>query len=155
MPACLVMSNSPQPLDCSPPGSSVHGVFQARILEWVAISFSRGSSRPREWTSVSYVFCILGRFFIHWAIRKCLTLCDPHGLYGPWNSPGQNTEVDSHSLLQGIFQELNWGLLAGRFFTSWATREAHTICIPEENGGTVKEFNWEQFNKGTVYRISN
>ena len=36
------------PMDCSPPGSSVHGVFQARILEWVAISFSRGSSQPRS-----------------------------------------------------------------------------------------------------------
>ena len=36
------------PLDCSPPGSSVHGIFQARILEWIAISSSRGSSRPRD-----------------------------------------------------------------------------------------------------------
>ena len=37
-------------MDCSLPGSSVHGIFQARVLEWVAISFSRGSSRPRDWT---------------------------------------------------------------------------------------------------------
>ena len=36
------------PIDCSPPGSSVHGIFQARVLEWVAISFSRGSSQPRD-----------------------------------------------------------------------------------------------------------
>ena len=36
------------PMDCSPPGSSVHGIFQARILKWVAISFSRGSSQPRD-----------------------------------------------------------------------------------------------------------
>ena len=36
------------PMDCSPPGSSVHGIFQARVLEWVAISFSRGSSQPRD-----------------------------------------------------------------------------------------------------------
>ena len=42
------------PMDCSPPGSSVHGVSQARILEWVATSFSRGSPRPRDWTQVSY-----------------------------------------------------------------------------------------------------
>ena len=46
---------------CSPPGSSVHGILQARILEWVAIPFSRGSSPPRDWTRVS---CIPGRFFI-------------------------------------------------------------------------------------------
>ena len=43
--------------DCSPPGSSVHGILQARILEWVAISFSRGSSWPRDWTHVSCVSC--------------------------------------------------------------------------------------------------
>ena len=47
-------------MDCSPPGSSVHGILQAKILEWVAISFSRGSSKPRDWIWVS---CILGRFF--------------------------------------------------------------------------------------------
>ena len=48
-------------MDCySPPGSSVHGIFQARILEWVAIPFARGSSRPRDWT---WVFCISSRFF--------------------------------------------------------------------------------------------
>ena len=43
------------PINCSPPGSSVHGVSQARTLEWVAISFSRGSSRPRDWTWVSCI----------------------------------------------------------------------------------------------------
>ena len=48
------------PMDCSRPASSVHGIFQARILEWVAISFSRGSSRPRDPTWVS---CTAGRFF--------------------------------------------------------------------------------------------
>ena len=54
-----VVSNSCDPMDCSLPGSSVHGIFQARILEWVAISFSRGSSRPRNRTQVSR---ITGRF---------------------------------------------------------------------------------------------
>ena len=43
------------PVDCSPPGSSIHGILQARILEWVAISFSRGSSQPRDWTQVSHI----------------------------------------------------------------------------------------------------
>ena len=52
------MSNSCDPVDWSTPGSSVHGIFQARILEWIAISFSRGSSRPRNQTQVS---CIAGR----------------------------------------------------------------------------------------------
>ena len=44
-----------RPMDCSPPGSSVHGIFQARIREWVAISSSRGSSPPRDRTSVSCI----------------------------------------------------------------------------------------------------
>ena len=48
------------PVDCSLPGSSLHGIFQARILEWVAISFSRGSSQPRDRTEVSL---IVGRRF--------------------------------------------------------------------------------------------
>ena len=46
------------PMDCSPPGSSVHGIFQARTLEWLAISSSRGSSQPRGLTQVSFISCI-------------------------------------------------------------------------------------------------
>ena len=45
-------------MDCSPPGSSVHGILQARILDWVAISSSRGSSQPRDQTCISCVSCI-------------------------------------------------------------------------------------------------
>ena len=55
------------PLDCSLPGSSVHEIFQARILEWVAISFCRRSSQPRDWTWVSH---IVGRRFTVWATRE-------------------------------------------------------------------------------------
>ena len=55
--------------DCSPPGSSVHGILQARILKWVAIPFSRGSSQPRGWTWIS---CIAGRFFTIWATKTFL-----------------------------------------------------------------------------------
>ena len=58
---CLALCD---PMSCSPPGFSVHGISQARILEWVAISSSRGSSGPRDWTSVS---CIAGRLLYHWA----------------------------------------------------------------------------------------
>ena len=52
---CLNLCN---PRDCSLPGSSVHGILQARILEWVAMPSSRGSSQPRDRTHVSYVSCI-------------------------------------------------------------------------------------------------
>jgi len=60
---CSVAQSCPtfcDPMDCSPPGSSVYGIFQARILEWAAISFSRGSSWPRDRTLIT---CIAGRFF--------------------------------------------------------------------------------------------
>jgi len=51
--SCPTLCNDP--MNCSPPGSSVHGILQARILEWVAISFSRGSSQPEDWTHVSCI----------------------------------------------------------------------------------------------------
>ena len=61
-----VMPDSLRPQDS--PVSSVHGISQASILEWVAISFSRGSSWPRDWTCISCVSCIGIRFFTCWAI---------------------------------------------------------------------------------------
>ena len=67
---CEVAQSCPtlcDPVDCSSPGSSVHGILQARVLEWVAISFSRASSQPRDRTQVS---CIAGRRFILWATRE-------------------------------------------------------------------------------------
>ena len=64
---CLTLCN---PIDCSLPGSSVHRISQARTLEWVAISFSRRSSRPRNWTLVSH---IVDRCFTIWATREPIT----------------------------------------------------------------------------------
>ena len=65
---CLTLCN---PIDCSPASSCAHGIFQASILEWVAISFSRGGSfRPKDWTHVSCVSYIAGRFFTRWAIQE-------------------------------------------------------------------------------------
>ena len=60
-------------MDCSPPGSFDNGILQVRILEWVAIPFSRGSSQPRDWTRVSL---IVGRFFTIWTVDPYkLLLC--------------------------------------------------------------------------------
>ena len=72
------------PTDCSLPGSSVHGIFQARILEWVAISFSRGSSPPRDWNRVSR---IVGRRFTIWAT---------------WGAPYNSASVDKTSQIELI-----------------------------------------------------
>ena len=62
---CLTLCD---PMDCSPPGSSAHGISQARILEQVAISFSKGSSQPRDQTQASYVACIN-----RWILYHCTT----------------------------------------------------------------------------------
>ena len=93
------------PTLCDPKDYTVHGILQARILEWVAFPFSRGSSQPRDQTQVSH---IAGRFFTSWATGK-----------------PKNTGVGSLSLLQGVFptQESNWGLQHCRQI-NWATREA-------------------------------
>ena len=69
------------PMDCSLPCSSVQEIFQARVMEWVAISFSRGPSQPRYQTWVS---CIAGRCFTIWATREVLTYLP----FKDWSFPG-------------------------------------------------------------------
>ena len=61
------------PMDFRPPGSSVHGIFQTRILDWVSVSFSRGSSQPGDGTRVSCVSCNAGRFCTRWATGEATT----------------------------------------------------------------------------------
>ena len=82
------------PTLCDSMDYTVHGILQARTLEWVAFPFSRGSSQPRDQTQVS---CMAGRYFLP---------AEPQG-------KPKNTGVGSLSLLQWIFltQELNWGFL--------------------------------------------
>ena len=73
------------PMDCSLPGSSVHGIFQARILEWVAISSSRGSSWLRDQTCVSYVSCAGRQILYHCTTWEAHCVC--HILWDPWTNP--------------------------------------------------------------------
>ena len=87
---CEVAQSCPtlsDPIDYSLPGTSIHGVFQAKILEWVAIFFSRRSFRPRDWTQVSH---IAGRLFtseppvqFSSVAQSCPTLCNPMNLSTP------------------------------------------------------------------------
>ena len=92
---CVILWN------CSPPGSFVHGVLQARTLEWVAMTLSRRSSWPRDWTRVS---CIAGWFFTIWATRVevidrlCLFLW--HSL---WQIKTKEWKIDFSSISGGIF----------------------------------------------------
>jgi len=88
------------PMDCSLTGSSVHGIFQARILEWSDISFSRGSSRPRNQTWVS---CIVGSRFTIWGTREVQVMSSslwPHGLqHARLPCPSLSPRVCSNSCL--------------------------------------------------------
>ena len=81
-------------MDCSSPGSSVHGIFQASILEWVATSSSRKSSWPRDWILVS---CINGQNLYHWASREAFK-----GLMGVGdkNKTGSDTTSFTEILLK-------------------------------------------------------
>ena len=98
---------------CNPMDYTVCGILQARTLEWVALPFSRGSSQPWDPTQVSR---IAGGFFTSWVTSEAPKHADEwvhtvHGiLYSSWNSPGWNTGVGSHSLLQGIFLTQRWNL---------------------------------------------
>ena len=66
------------PMDYSPPGSSVHSAFLARTLQWVAIFFFKGHSWPKDWTSISHILCTAGRFFtiepLGWASQVVLVV---------------------------------------------------------------------------------
>ena len=107
---CLTLCD---PMDCSLPGSSVHGILQARILEWVAICFTMGSSNPgiKPGSPILQANSLPSEppgseSESHLVVSNSLRL---HGLYSSWNSLSQNTGMGSLSLLQGIFptQESN------------------------------------------------
>ena len=106
------------PMDYSLPGSSVHGILQARILEWVAIPFSRGSSQPRDQTQVS---CISGKFFTIWASLVAQTVkksvCNVGGLgliLGLGRSPGEwNGNPLQYSCLENPTDRGAWWATGG------------------------------------------
>ena len=103
---CLTLCD---PMDCSLPGSSIHGTFQARILERIAIFFSRVFSWPRDQTWVS---CIAGRLFTIWATRK--------GLKRGGGLNDLSPEVPSHSgriLFLHFTYELYWEMDSGFFYS--------------------------------------
>ena len=79
--SCLTLCD---PMDCSLRGSSVHGIFQARILEWVAMPSSRGSFWPRDWTQVS---CIGRPILYCWAIREAFSLSRNNCFWVLWILP--------------------------------------------------------------------
>ena len=121
--SCLTLCD---PMDCSPPGSSVHGISQARILEWVAISFSRGSSRPRDriWD-----FCIAGRFSTTWASREV--------------KGEDKTRARSPTSMS---QTVTWNFPSG-------TDSAQCLCTePRKAGWHLRNSAWEQHSYEVSFR---
>ena len=128
------------PTPCDPMNYTVHGILQARILEWGAFPFSRGSSQPRDLTQVSH---IAGRFFTtrnqkeSEVTQSCLTLCDPMDCCLPGSSvhgivQARILEWVAISFSRGSSQPRAWtwvSHIASRLFTVWATRESSNIHI--------------------------
>ena len=110
--SCLTLCD---PVDCNLPGSSIHGILQARILEWVAISFSKGSSRPRDWTWVS---CLVGRRFNLWATREA-----PH----------------ASKVMLKILQTSTWTVNFQMFKLDFAKAEELEIKLPKSVGSSKKQ----------------
>ena len=104
-------------MDCSLPGSSLHGILQARVLEWVAIFFSRGSSRPRDRTWVSH---IAGRHFNLWATREALR----NHLTAPYNFKSYHSS--SYLILSYLGRQLEFDKRLKKLKYSKLT----FICVP-------------------------
>ena len=126
--SCLTLCD---PMDCSPPGSSVHGILQASILEWVAMPFSRGSSLPRDQTSVS---CI-GR----WILYHCTTW-EALSSQSPW------------ILLNCPLCKLPWGFRWEKLFISLPLLSSSHFCAmfqPQfKRWYVLSTLNWPQRTLG-------
>ena len=134
------------PMDGSLPGSSIHEISQARILEWVAIPFSRGSSRPRNWTHISY---IAGRYFTVWATREAQRICwgicsyqiKSLTLYLWGTTPGGSTQWEGGSLESSTM--LGW--MAGSH--TWVSLEPHWWSHRIKNMHPLPRFTWARSKK--------
>ena len=118
--SCLTLC---YPMGCSLPGSSVHGIFQARILEWVAISFSRVSSQPRKRTPIFWVTCIgrqvplnpvrFWKYF--WALRTSNNFLSYIKLITAASS--------KYSVYIGVNEKANSGMHCSKVEIAWASEE--------------------------------
>ena len=120
--ACLVAQTLCNPLDYSPPGSSVHGILQARILLWLAISFSTGSSRPKDRTRVSCVSCTAGGFFTRWTIHSIMVYIKNRDSHRNWSfSPGPHTYLLTTATHMAPVRGCHFGLSCYASFCSLGT----------------------------------
>ena len=154
MRVCSVTQSCPtlcDPMVCSPPGSSVQGISQARTLEWVAMFSSRRSSDPgteptsralaggfltTELPGKPQAILLVNSLFLKWkwseVAQSYLALCDPMDtrLLHPWDFLGKSTGVGCLFLLQGTSRprdRTQVSHIVDRHFTLWATREISTL----------------------------
>ena len=99
--ASIVKTVQSWPTLCDPVDYTVHGILQSRILEWVAIPFSRGSSQPRDWVQVS---CISGRFFTSWATREAQEYWSGEPIPSPADLPDPGIEPGSPAFRWILYQ---------------------------------------------------
>ena len=138
LPAKSLQSGSTlcDPMDCSPPCSSFQGILQARILEWVAISFSRGPSQPRDRTHVSCICCIVRHVLYHWrhlrspklTVLVCCKLKTDDVLVPVWWWPGKGEWEESFEPSPGL---------------RWASLVVLVVQNPPASAGELWSLNWE------------
>ena len=128
---------------CDPMGYTVHGILQARILEWVAFPFSRGYSQPRDWTQVSL---ISGRFFTSWATRDWEMIICAHFLpVGSKETRARFTFSESFNFSQNLGYYLTQNRPFGsylqsksQFLQNWMLKRVLCIVVPVSSD--CKEF---------------
>ena len=130
------MSNNLRPHGLSPPGSSIHWIFQARVLEWVFISFSRGSSWPRDWTRVSRISC---RRFYHLS----------HHTLNP-NACNEVTIINCITVQLECMSSLFCG-------TKWEVYKKSCGCISMCNIASTSDMSWISFffTRTTIFTWTN
>ena len=120
------------PMDCSLPGSSVHGIFQASVLEWVAISFSRGSSWPGNRTQVSR---IVGRRFTIWATREALKV---------WSRVITRSDFHFTKIMLALLCRCHWGRLSEGMWRDQLDESLSFCLTPSQLGSVVQSFMYKK-----------
>ena len=121
------------PMDCSLPHSSIHGIFQARVLVWVAISFSRGSSWPGDRTQVSR---IVGRRFTIWATREALKV---------WSRVITRSDFHFTKIMLALLCRCHWGRLSSEGMWRDQLDESLSFYLtPSQLGSVVQSFMYKE-----------
>ena len=138
---CLTLCDS---MDCSLPGSSVYGILQARILEWVAMPSFRGSSQSRDWIQVS---CIAGGFFTFWANREAQSPLSVQFLRLTLKSPSsenqQGSAFESHKIIAK--KEI---VVKGHMNTSccYLVPKLSAVHMKQEWNASISVFPWKSYD---------